>query len=500
MGRCQAKEKAEAEAARQAALEARKAAEAAQASPADGAPSGLVAALAKAKAAGVLGADISLAESILSAQNPEEVEVNDLLQIPEEFRNLDPAAAAAAEKERNASLDREALEDRVVELTKHLAMARLHSKARLEQALQSRLAKAEMQSLQSLYVALQDAEAEFDKAAAEEFGELKVALRREHEDRAVESKGAAYAPDTDAMDGCSSASISLSPKLGDLAAAEEFGELKVALRREHEEAVAQVRALGSPTAGPPSDVQTPPLAAQARAPAPEVETFDPAQINQEFSKPVMFKNRPLTRCNVLHYAIIESASTKSGGPVSAVVAAKADITAKAMYASMKTHPDGKQVVYETELEAVHIAAGLGHIPALEALLKASADDAEGCKNRTREEHMVTVSELQEQNDELQERAASDNPDEAFEWILEVYRPGASHDTLRGELARDILIYKETEAAKDVAVRGRQVLYPFDQYFKTNEEVQMIAVEPEGKGRPNPQDLTKALVWAKQFER
>ena len=33
MGRCQAKEKAEAEAARQAALEARKAAEAAQASP-----------------------------------------------------------------------------------------------------------------------------------------------------------------------------------------------------------------------------------------------------------------------------------------------------------------------------------------------------------------------------------------------------------------------------------------------------------------------------------
>ena len=79
------------------------------------------------------------------------------------------------------------------------------------------------------------------------------------------------------------------------------------------------------------------------------------------------------------------------------------------------------------------------------------------------------------------RAASDNPDEAFEWILEVYRPGASHDTLRnpgkfvtldtkllealttcsrGELARDILIYKETEAAKDVAVRGRQVLYLF----------------------------------------
>ena len=65
------------------------------------------------------------------------------------------------------------------------------------------------------------------------------------------------------------------------------------------------------------------------------------------------------------------------------------------------------------------------------------------------------------------RAASDSPDEAFEWVLEVYRPGASHDSLRspgkfltldtkllealttvsrGELAREILIFKETEAA------------------------------------------------------
>eukprot|EP00439_Symbiodinium_sp_Y106_P007986 s2976_g1.t1 len=116
----------------------------------------------------------------------------------------------------------------------------------------------------------------------------------------------------------------------------------------------------------------------------EEESYDPDQINQEFSKPVMFKNRPLTRCNVLHYAIIESASTKSGGPVTAVVEAKADIAAKAMYASMKTHPDGKQVVYETELEAVHIAAGLGHIPALEALLTASASDAEDlvCRSAT----------------------------------------------------------------------------------------------------------------------
>ena len=112
------------------------------------------------------------------------------------------------------------------------------------------------------------------------------------------------------------------------------------------------------------------------------------------------------------------------------------------------------------------------------------------------------------------RAASDNPDEAFEWILEVYRPGASHDTLRnpgkfvtldtkllealttcsrGELARDILIYKETEAAKDVAVRGRQVLYLFDQYFKTNEEVgSLYSVEDLLKVRLINDDLSTFL--------
>ena len=89
------------------------------------------------------------------------------------------------------------------------------------------------------------------------------------------------------------------------------------------------------------------------------------------------------------------------------------------------------------------------------------------------------------------RAASDKPDEAFKWILEVYDKGASHEALRdpqkfltldtkllaaltkvakGELARQILNFKEVEAGKGRAVRGRQILYLFDQYFKTNEEV------------------------------
>ncbi|OLQ04708.1 hypothetical protein AK812_SmicGene12191 [Symbiodinium microadriaticum] len=110
---------------------------------------------------------------------------------------------------------------------------------------------------------------------------------------------------------------------------------------------------------------------------------------------------------------------------------------------------------------------------------------------------VTVLELQEQNDELQ-----------------VYRPGASHDSLRspgkfltldtkllealttvsrGELAGEILIFKETEAAKDRAVRGRQVLYLFDQYFKTNEEVgSLYSVEDLLKVRLINDDLSTFL--------
>ena len=41
---------------------------------------------------------------------------------------------------------------------------------------------------------------------------------------------------------------------------------------------------------------------------------------------------------------------------------------------------------------------------------------------------------------------------------------------KGELARQILNFKEGEAGFGRAVRGRQILYLLDQYFKTNEEV------------------------------
>ena len=93
------------------------------------------------------------------------------------------------------------------------------------------------------------------------------------------------------------------------------------------------------------------------------------------------------------------------------------------------------------------------------------------------------------------RAASDRPDEAFKWVQEVYtimhwriladleklRETGKFLTLdtkilsslsrvaRGDLGRQIINYKESEAAAGRAVRGRQVLLMFEHYFKTNEE-------------------------------
>ena len=93
------------------------------------------------------------------------------------------------------------------------------------------------------------------------------------------------------------------------------------------------------------------------------------------------------------------------------------------------------------------------------------------------------------------RAASDRPDEAWDWLLKVYEEredkknhmaelGNPHNFVnlrlpkilaqlskvaKGELARQILTFKDTEAQSKRVVRGRQVLLMFEQYFKTNEE-------------------------------
>ena len=83
------------------------------------------------------------------------------------------------------------------------------------------------------------------------------------------------------------------------------------------------------------------------------------------------------------------------------------------------------------------------------------------------------------------RAASDKPDEAFKWVQEVYDRAASMEHLRetgkfltldtkilsalsrvakGDLARQIINFKESEATANRAVRGRQVLLMFEHYF------------------------------------
>ena len=85
------------------------------------------------------------------------------------------------------------------------------------------------------------------------------------------------------------------------------------------------------------------------------------------------------------------------------------------------------------------------------------------------------------------RAASDKPDEAFKWVQEVYERNATMELLRetgkfltldtkilsalsrvakGDLARQIINYRESEASANRAVRGRQVLLMFEHYFKT----------------------------------
>ena len=73
------------------------------------------------------------------------------------------------------------------------------------------------------------------------------------------------------------------------------------------------------------------------------------------------------------------------------------------------------------------------------------------------------------------RAASDQPDEVFKWVLEVYDKttkllAALTKIAKGELARQVLNFKETEANAGRAVRGRQVLFMFNQHVRTNEEL------------------------------
>ena len=54
--------------------------------------------------------------------------------------------------------------------------------------------------------------------------------------------------------------------------------------------------------------------------------------------------------------------------------------------------------------------------------------------------------------------------------LDTNLQGALSKIQKGEVHRQVLNYKETEASAGRPVRGRQVLWMFHQHFKTHEEV------------------------------
>jgi len=137
-------------------------------------------ALAEAKAAALPScAEMQLAEGLGIPEVSTQME--DLLEMAEDFR-MEPQQARAAEVERCQGKSRKQLEERMVELTRMLASARLHSKARLEQALQTKITQHELQALKALYASLKEAEATFDQAAEAEFQDLKQELRQQQEE------------------------------------------------------------------------------------------------------------------------------------------------------------------------------------------------------------------------------------------------------------------------------------------------------------------------------
>ena len=116
------------------------------------------------------------------------------------------------------------------------------------------------------------------------------------------------------------------------------------------------------------------------------------------------------------------------------------------------------------------------------------------------------------------RSASDDPDAAFAWVLEVYAVredkakvcseladtgkfrtldtkllAALTKVAKGELAQQILNYKESEAQQSRIDRGRQVLLMFEVHFKTSEEAcALYGTEDLLKVSPDSDDLKAFL--------
>jgi len=158
-------------------------------------------ALAEAKEAGVTGKEVHLAEALVRADlRSDALSPERLLQLPEEFHGLDEAQARAAEQERCETLSREQLEARVIELTRLLAMARLHATARVDQALMTQLEAADAASLRSLREALASAEEDYNKAADVEYKALEEELLQKQKQEVDEAIASARAEATAALE------------------------------------------------------------------------------------------------------------------------------------------------------------------------------------------------------------------------------------------------------------------------------------------------------------
>lgn len=154
-------------------------------------------ALAMAKKA-FLGstAEVLLAESLTATLFPpgdRRAELAAALQTPVEFRGLTEEEAVAAERTKCAGLSEEQLRERVVELSRTLAEARLHSRARLESALMGQFEKTELESLKGLEAGLEQAEKDHAAKAQVELAELEVAMMRERDEVVARAAAAADA-------------------------------------------------------------------------------------------------------------------------------------------------------------------------------------------------------------------------------------------------------------------------------------------------------------------
>jgi len=100
----------------------------------------------------------------------------------EELKGLSAADAAAAELAACEGLAAEQLKERIVELTRNLATARLYARERMEETLATHLEAAEVASLQSLEQGLIQLKARHDAKSQDDLAAYEAALRKRHEE------------------------------------------------------------------------------------------------------------------------------------------------------------------------------------------------------------------------------------------------------------------------------------------------------------------------------